>query len=84
MNIIAITLDSTKQLNLVRKQFNKRAKSYKKYTKWVGDPLLFELCIEPLKEMKLSSKCLDLGGGTGWLHVFLLTSLMQDDMRRLN
>jgi ubiquinone/menaquinone biosynthesis C-methylase UbiE len=56
-----------KQLNLIRKQFNKRAKSYEEYTKWVEDPLLFELCIEPLKEMKLSSKCLDLGGGTGWI-----------------
>ena len=54
-------------MNEVKKQFAKRAQNYNSYTKWLKDPELFRLCTLPLNDYVKNAKCLDIGGGTGWL-----------------
>ncbi len=50
----------------IQNQFNQRADNYEEYTAWLNDKTLFARCIEPLRFLDKSIKCLDLGGGTGW------------------
>jgi len=47
--------------------FNKRAKDYEGFSDWCRNTELYESCIEPLGDMLPSIKCLDLGGGSGWI-----------------
>jgi len=47
--------------------FNKRAEDYEGYSNWCKDEELYKLCTEPLRDMLPSIKCLDLGGGSGWI-----------------
>lgn len=51
----------------IKEQFTKRATDYNSYTKWLKDPELFRLCTLPLNDYIKNAKCLDIGGGTGWL-----------------
>ncbi len=44
-----------------------RAKHYEEYSSWCRDLGLFAKCTEPLKSLGEASRCLDLGGGTGWV-----------------
>ncbi|NPD87001.1 methyltransferase domain-containing protein [Lentimicrobium sp. L6] len=54
-------------MNDIKKQFQKRASDYNSYTKWLKDEELFRLCTLPLRDYPNNAKCLDIGGGTGWL-----------------
>jgi 8-oxo-dGTP pyrophosphatase MutT (NUDIX family)/ubiquinone/menaquinone biosynthesis C-methylase UbiE len=51
----------------IKNHFVKRAQTYEHYSSWCKDPTLFKLCTEPLEDMLPSTKCLDLGGGSGWI-----------------
>jgi len=54
-------------MKAIKKQFSKRASDYNTYTKWMKDKDLLRLCTLPLNDYVDTAKCLDIGGGTGWL-----------------
>ena len=47
--------------------FNRRAENYESFSDWCKNEQLYRLCIDPLQDMLPKIKCLDLGGGTGWI-----------------
>ena len=51
----------------LKEHFKQRSQNYNSYTKWLKDPELFRLCTMPLNDCIKNIKCLDIGGGTGWL-----------------
>jgi ubiquinone/menaquinone biosynthesis C-methylase UbiE/8-oxo-dGTP pyrophosphatase MutT (NUDIX family) len=51
----------------VRTHFERRAPAFETYSSWCKNVDLFRLCTEPLDDMVPSIRCLDLGGGSGWI-----------------
>jgi ubiquinone/menaquinone biosynthesis C-methylase UbiE/8-oxo-dGTP pyrophosphatase MutT (NUDIX family) len=47
--------------------FNMRAADYEGYSDWCKNDVLYEACVDPLRDMLPNVKCLDLGGGSGWI-----------------
>ena len=47
--------------------FDRRAADYGGYSDWCKNLALYEACVEPLADMLPHVKCLDLGGGSGWI-----------------
>jgi ubiquinone/menaquinone biosynthesis C-methylase UbiE len=53
--------------DLVRKHFDQRAADFEQYSDWCSNEQLFDLCVEPVEDMVPDARCLDLGGGSGWI-----------------
>jgi SAM-dependent methyltransferase len=47
--------------------FDLRARSFEEFSGWSRNEQLYHLCVEPLNRMPLTTWCMDVGGGTGWV-----------------